>query len=296
MRNEIELVHYTAVVPLLTAAASAWFAGRLLPVQLAERYALGIALATGFGVGYWLLPEWAPLVPTNHWQWLPYLAATAVLGGLTQATGVWWIESLFAYGALALLAAWQLVPLWEELVPPRHYAVPLLAGYLLLLMAILSSLPDRLLGPLFVGLLAVSAGTVAVLIAIGVSMTYGQVAAVAAAALGGCWLLSLLANLTRGVSEESAARLAVAIRGLIPVFAVLVGGVAFVGTIEPAPPMTIILLAPAAPLMLWLFSAGPLARLTGWPSVAARTGTVIVPLMILIAWIALASEKGEWNG
>ncbi len=293
MGDEVALLHYTVIVPLLTAAAVAWSACRVLPAQFAGRYALGIALAAGFFVGYWLLPDWAALVPTKHWQWLPYLSSAAVLGGLTLAGGVSWPERLIAYGALAVVAAWQLVPLWEELQPPRHYSVPLLAVYLAMIAAGLAVLPDRLLGPLFVGLLAASAGTVALLIAIGVSLTYGQVAAIAAAALAGCFLMSLWSKLTRRASEGSAAQLPTTIRGLIPVFIVLVGGLAFVGTIEPSPPLPAILLAPAAPLMLWLFAAGPLSRLKGLSAVAAQVTTVIVPLLIALAIVIVGGEQGE---
>jgi hypothetical protein len=299
MDGRTELLLYTFIVPMLVAAAAAWFASRLLPVPIAERYSLGVALAAGFGVGYWLLPEWAHLVPTKHWQWLPYLAAAAVLGGLAVAGGVTWPERLVANAALALVAAWQLVPLWEELQPPRHYAVPLLAGYLFLLAALLSALPDRLLGPLFVGLLAVSSGTVAVLIAIGVSLIYGQVAGVAGAALCGCWLASLLSALTRNVSANDTGIRSQCIRGLIPVYAVLVGGLAFVGTIEPTPPMTIFLLAPAAPLMLWLFSAGPLGRLRGLPAAAAQIAAVLIPLAIALAIVVIGhgglGGEEEWS-
>ena len=299
MGGRIELLHYTVIVPMLVAVAAAWFAGRLLPVQFAERYSLGIALAAGFGVGYWLLPEWAPLLPTKHWQWLPYLAAAAVTGGLALATGVSWVERVLAYGALALVAAWLLVPLWDDLKPPRHYSIPLLAAYLLLLTSLLTALPDRLLGPLFVALLAVTAGGVALLVAVGWSVMYGQVGAIAAAALGGCWLSSLLTTLTRGVTEESPDRLAIAIRGLIPVFAVLVGGLAFVGTIEPSPPLIVVLFAPAALLMLWLFAFGPLGRLQVWHAVAAQTAVVLVPLAIALAIVMFGTGgmggEEEWS-
>lgn len=284
MPLEIELVLYTVVAPFAAAVAIAWLARQILPVNIAERYSLGIALAVGFFTGYWLLPEWAPLVPEKHWQWLPYLAAAAVLGGLTQATGVSWVERLLAYALLALVAAWQLVPLWPELQPPRPYTISLLAGYMFLLAALVAALPDRLLGPLFVGLLTASAGAVALLIAIGFSFQYGQIAALPAAALAGCF----------GASFFIANRV-LAIRGLLPVFAVLVGGMAFVGTIEPTMPMPIFLVAPAAPLMLWLFAAGPLGRLQGISAGTAQTIAVLVPLIIALVIVALGNGEEEWG-
>jgi hypothetical protein len=292
MPAEIVLVLTTLVAPLAAAVAAAWLARATLPANIAERYSLGIALAVGFFLGYWLLPDWAPLVPEKHWQWLPYLGAAAVLGGLTQATGVSGAERLLAYGVLALVAAWQLVPMWEGLQPTRPNAVPLLAGYLLLVAALLTALPDRLLGTLMVGLLTTSAGATALLIAVGVSVKYGQVAAIATAAMAGCAVTSLLPKLTRRASEGSADQPPNAIRGLIPVFTILVGGLAFVGGIEPSPPMPMILVAPAAPLMHWLFAAGPLARLTGSRAVAAQSAAVLLPLVIAIAWVALDATAG----
>jgi hypothetical protein len=142
-----------------------------------------------------------------------------VLGGVTFAGGVTWPERVLVYAALALVAAWQFVPLWEELTPPRHYAIPLLAGYLTLLAALLAALPDRLVGPLLVGLLTTAAAAVALLIAIAVSLKYGQVGAAAAAALAGCWLFAMPVRPTRGDCEGPPAA-----RGLVPVYAILVGG------------------------------------------------------------------------
>jgi hypothetical protein len=285
MGKQIEPVLYTAVVPLLAAAAMAWLGRRVLPQNVAERYVLGIALAVGFFSGYWLLPnDWAPLIPTKHWHWLPYLSAAAVIGGLAATLGVSWPERLVAYGLLSLVAAWQLVPLWEELQPSRPYSVPLLASYLTVLAALLAALPDRLLGSSFVGLLVMAAGAVALMVAVGVSLKYGQVAAIAAAALAGCFGASLLA-----VTDKCP----LVARGVIPVFVLLVGSLAYVGTIEPSPPIPILLVAPAAPLMLWLFAAGPMARWKGLPGIAAQSVAVGIPLAIALVWVVL---RGETEG
>jgi hypothetical protein len=146
-----------------------------------------------------------------------------------------------------------------------------LATYLFLLMTLLAALPDRLLGRTFVALFAAAGVTTALLIAIGVSLTIGAIAVAAAAAVGGVAV----------VARESYAR------GLVPIFSVLVGGLAFVGTIEPQKPLPIILLAPAAPLALWLFAAGPLAKLPGWISAVLQIAAVLLPLVIALAVIAL---------
>src|SRR5262245_8200794 len=112
MGERVELLLYTAVIPMLTAAAVAWLARRGLPPAIAQRYWLGLALAVGFIIGYWLLPERPPLAPVKHWHWLPYLAAMALAGGLTSASDASWIARLLVYGAVALVAAWKLVPHW----------------------------------------------------------------------------------------------------------------------------------------------------------------------------------------
>jgi hypothetical protein len=294
MGERVELLLYTAVIPMLTAAAAAWVARRGLPPAIAQRYWLGLALAVGFVIGYWLLPDRPPLVPVKHWHWLPYLAAMTLAGGLTSAGDASWIARLLVYVAVALVAAWKLVPHWEDLQPPWHYTVSLLAGYFLLLTAFLVALPDRLLGRLFVGLLCASAGVTALLITIGFSVKYGQVAAIAAAGLAGCCLMAFLPIPKRSVSEGTVVTLPTAIRGLIPVFTILVGGLAFVGAIEPTPKtMPIFLVAPATTLMLWLFAAGPLSRLQGPSAAAAQTAAVLLPLIIALAIVALGSGEEE---
>jgi len=276
----------------LVSAAVGWLLGFVLPRELSERYRLGAALVVGFIVGNWLLTDGAPLVPSRHWHWLPHLAAgAAVIGGLTLAGGMSWPERILGYALLTIVAAWLLVPDWEELQPPRAYLIGLLAGYFTVLASLLTALPARLQAATFAALLTAAATAVALLITAEVSMTYGLPAAIAAAALAGCFVASLLTRSaskgrisTRSVSEGNPSpALATPLRGLIPVYAVLAGGLAFVGTIEPAPPMWTIMVAPAAPLALWLFAAGPLARLRGWPAIAAQAAAVAVPLVIVLA-------------
>jgi hypothetical protein len=299
MWDLIRPVLFAAGPAALVSAAVGWLLGVVLPRQLAERYRLSVALVVGFFVGNWLLPDSTPLVPIKHWHWLPYLAAgAAAIGGLTLGGGVWWPERLVAYALLAVVTAWLLVPHWEELAPSRPYLIGLLAAYFTVLASLLAAMPARLLGATLAAPFTVSSIAVALLITMEVSMMYGQLAAMAPASLAGCLVATLLTRSvsegpipTRSVSEESSLLpLATALRGLIPVYAVLVGGLAFVGTIEPAPPLWPIMLAPAAPLMLWLFAASPLARLKGWPAVATQTAAVLVPLILLIVWVALLGE------
>jgi hypothetical protein len=291
MWEHLRPVLFAAGPAALVSAAAGWLLGAVLPRELAPRYRLGVALAIGFIVGNWLLPDSPQFVPTRHWHWLPYLAAgAAAIGGLTLGGGVTWPERIVAYALLALVAAWLLVPTWEELQPPRPYLIGLLAAYFAVLAALLAMLPARLQGATVAAPLTASATGVALLVTAEVSMLYGQLVAVAVAALAGCTVATLR---TRSVSEHTLAPsasegsplppLATSLRGLAPVYAVLVGGLAFVGAIEPTPPLWHIMLAPAAPLALWLFAAGPLGRLPGKWATAAQIAAVLVPLALALA-------------
>jgi hypothetical protein len=283
MNAAISLVIFSIAAPAAVALAAALVLERILPERIGQRMALAVALAAGFCAGYWLLGEWTTLIPQRHRQWLPWLAiAAAFVGGIRASSYVSWI----AWTLLAAASAWVLVPTWATLWPPRLVTIPLLAAYLLLLMALLAALPDRLLGRLFVVLLTAAAIGVALLIAIGVSLKISQVALAGAAAFGGC---SVAAFTPSAAAKSVGSAQAAASRGLIPAFAVLIGGLAFAGTIEPQPPLPIVLLAPAAPLMLWLFVAGPLAKMQGWKAAALQVAVVLVPLTVALAVIAIAA-------
>lgn len=279
----IELAVYSVAVPAATALAAAWLVRLIMPNGVAERYALPLGLAAGFFVGYWLLPDWAPLSPLKHWHWLPWLAAVAVLAPVCFAEGVTIGERLVLFAALAALSAWKFVPLWPHLSPPRIYFVPLLGAYLFLLIALLAALPDRLLGRTSFGMLFAAAAASALLIATGVSARMGRVAAIAAATTAG----GLVALLIAKHSPQN-------IRSLLPIYAVLVGGAAYAGVMEYVPPHPLPLLPPAVPLVLWLFAAGPLARLSPRWSAAIQWAMVLGALFSTIAWIAIAERSNVY--
>jgi len=75
--------------------------------------------------------------------------------------------------------------------------------------------------------------------------------------------------------------------GLLPAFAVSIGGSALVAGIEPKPPLWGLFTLPAAPLALWVCAAGPLARLRGAWSAVAAVLVVLVPIAIAAAWLAV---------
>jgi hypothetical protein len=125
--------------------------------------------------------------------------------------------------------------------------------------------------------MALTAGVVAILLGAEVSLMFGQLTGIAAAALGGACVCGFLTG------PNGAAR------GAIPVYVVLVGGLAYVGAIEPEQPVLGILLAAAAPLSLWGLAAGPGARLSGgraW----------VVQIFMLTAWLAVAAALVGMRG
>ncbi len=275
MNTTIEILGYGGIVPAAVSIAVAFGCRRLLPPAISERYAAAAALATAFFVGDALLP-WTELLPKRHWQWLPYAGVVAMLAGpLTLASGVHAAERWLMHLVLALATACLLVPAWSTLQPPRPVFIGILAAYLFLLMSGLDALPGRLLGRLFLAHLIIVTMVVAVLLAVAVSVKFGQLAGIATAALAGCWASSFFG--AQAVSP----------RGMIPVFVVLVGGLAFVGCIEPQQPMFGMLLAPAAPLTLWAFTRGPLARLGGKQAAAAQMAIVLTPLAVAACWVLI---------
>ena len=269
----IEVFGYGGFIPAAVSLAMVFAVRRILPNSASKRYAAALGLGTAFFVGYALLPEQvhASLRPQRYWHWLPYLGAVAMMAGpVGLAHGLLAMERWLMQLMLALLAACLLVPTWDSLQPPRTVCIPLLTSYFFVLMTALAPLPALISARLFQSLLAVVALCVAGMIWALVSETTGRVAAVAAAGMMGVCVSSFFST-----AQNTA-------RGLVPVFTILVGGSAFVGTIQPAPPLTGMLLAPAAPLALWICVRGPLARLRGAGASAAQTIAVLITLAIAV--------------
>jgi hypothetical protein len=110
------------------------------------------------------------------------------------------------------------------------------------LFAALDALPDRAIGRWFSGSLAATAALLAVaLLVFGSSAKIAQLEGMAAAALAGGFAATFC-----GLKSSSAQR------GLVPVYVVLAGGLAYAGAIEPESPVYALLLVPALPLAWWL--------------------------------------------
>jgi hypothetical protein len=245
MNLAIELLVIGLVVPAAIAGLLTWILPRIISGQWATNYAATAAVVIAFVISYALLPEWAALKPERHWQWLPLLAIAAhIVGsaGMQSGQSMWLRAALLA--VLAAGAAYLLVPTWPDLQPPRFASILLVAIYLASLMRMLDWLSPSLSATWLLAVLTLTAAILAVILAIDV-VRFGQLAGIGAAALAGCWIAVVFTAKTKSFDRP----------GLSPVFAVLVGGMAYVGCIEPAQPAWWLLLLPALVLPLGLAAA-----------------------------------------
>jgi hypothetical protein len=271
MNSAIAIVGLRAVVPAAIAIAGYVLTRRLLAAETSNRYAAALA----FGAGAALLTPGMELVPGRHWHWMPYLAlGAAVIGPIAASNGLRAAERGLLFLLTAIVCAWLLVPRWASLAPSRAVWVPLLAGDLVLLAALLEPLFELLSARILLASLALAAACVAALIAAFVSVTYAGPAGSAASAMVGCWVVSLFG--------PASAR----VRGLGLAYSVVVGGWAFIGCIDPPKPLLGLLVAPAAPLALWACVRGPLSRPRGLAAVAVQFGLVLLVLAIAIGIVA----------
>jgi hypothetical protein len=284
----LQLAAVTVLAPLAGAVGVVWLSRRFLQ-GAAQRGVGALAFAVAFWLGYGLL-AWlqsrSDFVPTRHWQWIPYLtikaaAVGAVIGAVRMPAVARWV----LIADTAILSAWFLVPTWPDLEPRREVALPLFAAYLFLLAVLLDSLTGRLQSSAVTAQLALSAFCSAAMIAALVSLTYGEPAVTAAAALAGCaaagWLFP----------EPAMAR------ALALAYAVNVGGWAFTGAINPRPPVFALLITPLAPIALWLCAVGPLSRKRGLAAIVLQTAVVLAVLSLAGGWAWYATSDGtdgEW--
>jgi hypothetical protein len=249
-----------------------------------RRAAAPWAFTAAFWLGYVLL-AWlqhrSDFAPDRHWRWLPYLGILAATVASVTSQVNWHVIARGTVVLLtALVSAWLLTPHWPDLAPRRALAIPLLTAYLVLLSALLETLADRLRSAALSTHLAITAFATAALIAAFVSLTYGESAAIAAAALAGC---AVVAWRFRDIVMAGSLAL---------VYSVNIGGWAFIGAIEPRPPLFVLLITPLAPLTLWLFVVGPLARKRGLAALAIQTAAVLLVLAVAggLAWSATSSD------
>lgn len=275
-------------------AAADWIALRWQRFHPSSaRFILAVAFALSVAAGCWLHPNPLPLSPNRHWHWLPYAGLVAAgVGCITVLRALPALGCALLYLFLGAAVAFFLVPLWPDLKPSRPVWIGLLTVYLAAIGAGLVYLPERLRGRGFIWLLALAAAGTAVLMASEVSLRLGEVGLRVAAAVGGCWAAAWLFQW----NDKSAERWPLLTMAIIPVYAILAGGSAFVAAIDIPPTKNQLLLAPAAPLALWIFAAGPLAKLEGVAAIAAQSiAVLLVPAILLVSSLWQAESNDEWS-
>lgn len=273
----IEIVGYALLVPAIVSIVATFICRRVLPATVANRYSLAVGLAAGFLAGYSLLPDWGVWVPTRYTHWLPYMALAAMIAGpVTHARGVWIVERVLVNVSLAVGFAFLLVPNWDNLEPSRRVHIGCLSAYLFVLATFLPPLADRSSPKILFGALVMAAAALAAMILATVSVRYSQLNLLLLSGLLGCCVSAIWFH------EASA------LRCLVVVFAYLSGALAFVGYIEPRPPLAGLLVLPAALFGLWLIQPKSFPEKSRVVPVL-QLGVVLVGLSVGIGWILLAS-------
>jgi len=236
---------------------------RLLSLDACERWEAALAIALAYAAGYLFLPSLTEIKPTRNWHWTLYLVpAAGIVGPLCTWPRIPVIVRWLLCIALALVSAFALTPTWKNLWPPRPVCIPLLAGYLLMLAALVQPLAARVAQATLLTAMAGTLFAVSAVIGATVSLVNGQVALIAFGAAAG-----YVATFWRSATPPRPL-------GVALVYAMLAGGWAFFGTVQPNPAKWGLLLAPFAPAMLWLSLVKPVAQLQGKALVAAQAALV----------------------
>jgi len=297
----VEALGIGVAVPT-AVSLSVYSAGVRLPWgESCRRFAAPMAFAAAYCVAYVLMPKWAELIPSRHWHWTLYLVpAAAAIGALAAIDRVPLVVRWLVFLLAAIVSAWLFLPHWLKLpawlaannslgLTPRAVYVPILTACLLAIAALVEPLGRRLPATSVLGGMALTAVCLAVFSGAMVSVMYGEMAMIAAAALVGCWVGACI------LPQASAAR------GMSLAYAVAVGGWAWIGCIEPQRPLVPLMLVPVAPLALWSCAFGRPAQLRGFKGAALHLGAVVIALA-LAAGLVIASSalnrppavEGEW--
>jgi hypothetical protein len=282
VRTAIEIGIYSGLIPAAAALVLCSLLGRLLPDGIAARYRLAAAFALAVFVGFAAGPQRKSFIPEEFWDWVPYLGVlAAIVAGAARANRISHIARWVMIAVVAALAAWLVVPTWEDLAPPRPVHLAAVAVGIAALALLLEPLSKRLPGRAFPWWLMVTAGACALLILAEVSETFGRLAALPASALVGCLLAAWL---TTAAADWGSLALP---------YAVVVGGYTYTSAIYPSPPLVPLVFAPFAPLGLWICTCGPLGRLTGVRAAAAQAVCVILPLATITALLLVLARNSD---
>jgi hypothetical protein len=278
----IKLAWHGAVIPAVAALVVFFAIGWLCPKDAVNRYRATIAFAAGVFLGFILLPSTTTLVPSQIWEWIPYLGLLAAfITGLTRASGTLRGERWVAIYVVSLVAALLIVPTWPELSPPRPIQVAVMAAGMAALTAVLFPLSRRLPGATFPWWLMVAAATTSLLIMLEQSETFGWPAALPAGALAGCIAAALV---TKGPVDWG---------GLAFPYAVVAVGYAYLGSVYPIPPLWMLLIVPIAPITLWICTVGRWAQVHGIRAFILQAVCVLTPIIVLAATLISRSAGGD---
>jgi MFS family permease len=264
----------------LASLAIRWLLFRSFLDHRLTRFGASLAFAIAFAVGLAIATKLELLWPQRHWHWLPWLTLLAAIVGAFGASekrpsGARKAVLLLTVAACALL----LVPAWPDLKPGRPIAIALLTGYLFLLAISFESLASRMSAPHLLAQTTLASAGLCMLVLVYFSVSYAGLVGVSTAALAGGWLSTVLQRENHLLSAFSL------------VYAVNIGGWAFIACVTPRPPLGGMLIAPLAPLSLWCCTRGPLSRLNG--IAAAAVHSLLVLALLAIAVIALTAQIGN---
>src|SRR5262245_22924292 len=182
------------------------------------------------------------------WTWLPYLCVLAAVFAASFPPGPRLQAWRFVLIVVSPIAAVYLTPSWPVFGLGRERVRWLLVGYLLLVGMPLQYLPAELIERGLLAVMTAAAALTAVASGKEAAVRIGQLAAIAAGGLAGTWIAGLLSTKRGGLPSVS----------VVPVYTVLVGGVAWIACVEPDPAKAGLLVIPLFPLVLWLVA--PMSR------------------------------------
>lgn len=266
---------YGGVLPAAVALTLMLILRRLLSDDVGERWTPALSLLAGLMTGYGLL-SLGPLAPDAHWHWLPFvLAGATITGPVTALSELKSFERLLLVALISTVAAWFLVPEWDDLDPSRTTWLCGFVIFSVLLTSLLHPLERRRTGPLLPIVLWATLTAAAVVLALSGSLRFAQIALAGAASL---FAIAIVALWRRDQSSTV---------GLSLPFCLLTIGILLIGRVNTFSdvPWASWLLVPMAPASLWLTSIGPVSRWTGLRRTAAE---LLLPILILGGSILLA--------
>lgn len=258
-------------VPIAVASTVVAVVRWLTATERFRIFAGPLGLACGYAAGWAGLAGDALLHPSSYWHYLPYLGAiAALLGGCMK----WLVRSEMLRALLALavcvFSAWMLVPDWRDLEPVAFRYTAGLAALLLVVFLASAPLADRSSGAEWLWAVLLAGCGQTITIAGLISFKLAQLSLLATSATAGCALIMLV---TRSWSTA----------GLPLGLTVMLVGGAFVGAIQPQPPVAGLMILPAAPLALWLSGGLPIGR---WPFLGSGVARLL-PVMLLVAAVTV---------